>query len=270
VYLSGDGLARGYLGRARVTAERFVADPFGPPGTRMYRTGDLARWTADGDLAYLGRADSQVKLRGHRIEPGEVEAVLAQAPGVGGAVAVVREDRPGIRHLVAYAVAAADTDAAALREFLARRLPAYMVPAAVVVVDAVPLTPNGKVDRAALPAPSFRAAGAYRAPSSERERVLHEVFTEVLGGERIGVDDSFFDLGGDSVVAMRLAARAHAAGLAVTSNDVFRCKTIARLAEVAQDTDPGPGAGTPRDAGSLLHLDAEELDELEAQWETTR
>ncbi|MGY0056241.1 amino acid adenylation domain-containing protein [Streptomyces sp. LZ34] len=268
VYLSGDGLARGYLGRPRVTAERFVADPFGPPGARMYRTGDLARWTADGELAYLGRADSQVKLRGHRIEPGEVEAVLAQAPGVGGAVAVVREDRPGIRHLVAYAVAAADTDPAELRAFVARRLPAYMVPAVVVVVDAVPLTPNGKVDRAALPAPCFRAASAYRAPSSERERVLHEVFTEVLGEERIGVDDSFFDLGGDSVVAMRLAARAHAAGLAVTSNDIFHCKTIARLAEVAQDT--GPEAGTPRDAGSLLHIDAEELDELEAQWETSR
>ncbi|MGW3566330.1 amino acid adenylation domain-containing protein [Streptomyces sp. NPDC000941] len=268
VYLSGDGLARGYLGRPKVTAERFVADPFGPPGTRMYRTGDLARWTADGDLAYLGRADSQVKLRGHRIEPGEVEAVLAQAPGVGGAVAAVREDRPGIRHLVAYAVAAADTDPGELREFVARRLPAYMVPAVVVVVDALPLTPNGKLDRAALPAPRFQATSAYRAPTSERERVLHEVFTDVLGGERIGVDDSFFDLGGDSVVAMQLAARAHAAGLTVTSNDVFRHKTIARLAEVAQDTVPD--AGTPRDAGSLLHLDAEELDELEAQWETTR
>ncbi|KAK1177319.1 non-ribosomal peptide synthetase [Streptomyces sp. NBS 14/10] len=268
VYLSGDGLARGYLGRPKVTAERFVADPFGPPGARMYRTGDLARWTADGELTYLGRADSQVKLRGHRIEPGEVEAVLAQAPGVGAAVAVVREDRPGIRHLVAYAVAAGDTDPGGLREFVARRLPAYMVPAVVVVVDALPLTPNGKLDHAALPAPRFQATSAYRAPTSERERVLHEVFSDVLGGERIGMDDSFFDLGGDSVVAMQLAARAHAAGLAVTSNDVFRHKTIARLAEVAQDTVPEPGA--PRDAGSLLHLDAEELDELEAQWETTR
>ncbi|MFI1855244.1 amino acid adenylation domain-containing protein [Streptomyces sp. NPDC020480] len=281
VYLSGDGLARGYLGRPRVTAERFVADPFGAPGARMYRTGDLARWTADGGLTYLGRADGQVKLRGHRIELGEVEAVLGQAPGVGGAVAAVREDRPGIRHLVGYAVAAADTDpaaptrldAAALREFMAGRLPAYMVPAVVVVVDAVPLTPSGKVDRAALPAPSFEAANEYRAPSSGRERVLQEVFCEVLGRPRIGVDDSFFDLGGDSVVAMRLAARAHAAGLAVTSNDIFRHKTIAQLAEVAQDT--WPEAATPGNAESLVRidaeeLDAEELDELEAQWETTR
>ncbi|GAA2367533.1 amino acid adenylation domain-containing protein [Streptomyces cuspidosporus] len=296
VYLSGDGLARGYLGRPGVTAERFVADPFGAPGARMYRTGDMARWTADGELTYLGRADRQVKLRGFRIELGEIEAQLAQAPGVGGAVAVVRADRPGTRQLVAYAVPAADTttttaadttastatgtttatggpapygglDASGLRKFLARRLPAYMVPARIVVLDTFPLTPNGKVDRAALPAPAFEAASAYRAPGTERERVLHEAFTEVLGAARIGVDDSFFDLGGDSVVAMRLAARAHEAGLVVTTNDIFLHKTIARLAEVAQDT--GPEAGTPRDAASLVHLDAEELDELEAQWETS-
>ncbi|MFH8472611.1 amino acid adenylation domain-containing protein [Streptomyces sp. NPDC018000] len=274
VYLSGDGLARGYLGRPLTTAERFVADPFGAPGGRMYRTGDVARWTAGGQLTYLGRTDGQVKLRGFRIELGEVESVLAQAPGVGNVVAIVRTDRPGFRQLVAYVVPAADTgdaaagrlDPVALREFVAGRLPEYMVPAVVMVVDAFALTPNGKVDRRALPAPEFRASAAYRAPSSERERVLHEVFAEVLGRPRIGVDDSFFDLGGDSIVSVQLAAGARRAGLALTVKEIFVHKTIARLARIAQDTDPE--AGAPR-TGSLVQIDADELDELEAQWETS-
>ncbi|MFP3987345.1 amino acid adenylation domain-containing protein [Streptomyces sp. E11-3] len=253
VYLSGDGLARGYLGRPGSTADRFVADLFGAPGTRMYRTGDMARWTADGELTYLGRADSQVKVRGFRIELGEVESALAQAPGVGQVTAVVREDRPGIRQLVAYVVPAPGSDtasasasecgdaagglptAAALREFTAERLPEYMVPATVMVVDAFPRTPNGKIDRRALPVPRFQAAAEYRAPSSDRERLLHKVFTEVLGQPRIGVDDSFFDLGGDSITSVQLAAGAHRAGLALTAKDVFVHKTIARLAQVAQD-----------------------------------
>ncbi|MFD7276564.1 amino acid adenylation domain-containing protein [Streptomyces sp. NPDC059862] len=270
VYLSGDGLARGYLGRPGTTAERFVADPFGPPGARMYRTGDLARRTADGELAYLGRADSQVKVRGFRIEPGEVEGVLTRAPGVGGAVVVAREVRPGTRLLVGYVVPAVEAtavpDPIALRAFAEERLPGYMVPAAVTVLDAFPRTPGGKVDVKALPEPGFEAASAYRAPSSQRERLLHEVFTDVLGLPRIGVDDSFFDLGGDSVTATQLAARAHQAGLALTAKDIFGHKTIARLAEVARDTDPE--SALPR-AESLVRLDADELDELEAQWGTT-
>ncbi|MFD5450358.1 amino acid adenylation domain-containing protein [Streptomyces sp. NPDC127100] len=269
VYLSGDGLARGYLARPGTTAERFVADPYGPPGTRMYRTGDLARWAADGGLVYLGRADSQVKVRGFRIEPGEVEGVLTGAPGVGGAVVVVRESGTGVRQLVAYVVPAAGAatrpDAVAVRAHAGERLPAYMVPAAVTVLDAFPRTPGGKVDVKALPEPRFEAAGAYRAPSTERERILHDVFAEVLGRERIGADDSFFDLGGDSVTATRLAARAHQTGLSLTARDIFGHKTIARLAEVARDT--GPGAAAPR-AESLVRLDADELDELEAQWGT--
>ncbi|MFD3624612.1 amino acid adenylation domain-containing protein [Streptomyces sp. NPDC058698] len=272
VYLSGDGLARGYLARPGTTAERFVADPFGPPGTRMYRTGDLARWAADGGLVHLGRADSQVKVRGFRIEPGEVEGVLTGAPGVGGAVVVARETGAGVRQLVAYVVPAAGTgvgarpEPAAVRAHAGERLPAYMVPAAVTVLDAFPRTPGGKVDVKALPEPRFEAASAYRPPSSERERTLHDVFAEVLGRERVGVDDSFFDLGGDSVTATRLAAGAHRAGLSITARDIFGRKTIARLAEVARDT--GPGAAAPS-AESLVRLDADELDELEAQWGTT-
>ncbi|MGW0703969.1 amino acid adenylation domain-containing protein, partial [Streptomyces sp. NPDC002867] len=194
VYLSGDGLARGYLGRPGVTAERFVADPFGAPGARMYRTGDMARWTADGELVYLGRADNQVKVRGFRIELGEVEGALAQAPGVGQVAVTVREDRPGVRQLIGYVTPAADTlgeirpDGAALREWVAERLPAYMVPAAVTVIDTFPLTPNGKIDRHALPAPHFPTTNAYRAPTTPREHLLHDVFTEVLGHPRIGID----------------------------------------------------------------------------------
>ncbi|MET9440574.1 amino acid adenylation domain-containing protein [Streptomyces sp. NPDC006610] len=270
VYLSGDGLARGYLGRPGTTAQRFVADPFGAPGARMYRTGDLARWSADGELVYLGRADDQVKVRGFRIEPGEVEGVLTGAPGVGGAVVVAREVRPGTRLLVAYVVPAPDAatapDPVALRAFAEERLPGYLVPAAVTVLEAFPRTPGGKVDVKALPEPRFETATAYRAPSTERERILHEVFTEVLGLPRIGVDDSFFDLGGDSITATRLAARAHGAGLLLTAKDVFGHKTIARLAEAARDTDPQ--AALPS-AESLVRLDADELDELEAQWGTT-
>ncbi|MEG3629926.1 amino acid adenylation domain-containing protein [Streptomyces poriticola] len=270
MYLGGDGLARGYLGRPGTTADRFVADPFGPPGTRMYRTGDLARWNTDGSLAYLGRADGQVKVRGFRIEPGEVEGVLTGAPGVGGAVVVAREARPGVRQLVAYVVpardAAAPPDPVALRALAGERLPGYMVPAAVTVLEAFPRTPGGKVDVRALPEPRFETASAYRAPSTERELMLHAVFAEVLGRERIGVDDSFFDLGGDSVTATRLAARAHRAGLALTARDIFGHKTIARLAGVVRDAAPGTAA--PR-AESLVRLDADELDELEAQWGTT-
>ncbi|OXY86332.1 non-ribosomal peptide synthetase [Streptomyces sp. 2R] len=268
VYLSGDGLARGYLGRPGTTAERFVADPFGAPGTRMYRTGDVARRSESGELSYLGRADSQVKVRGFRIELGEVESVLAEAPGVDRAVAAVREDRPGHRHLVAYVTPAASgerPDAGALREFVAGRLPEYMVPAVVMVVESFALTPNGKVDRGALPVPEFRAAEVYRAPVTERELVLHEVFAEVLGQPRIGVDDSFFDLGGDSIIAVQVASGAHRAGLAIAVKDVFVHKTIAKLAEAAEDV--GERAATPR-AGSLVRIDAEELDELEAQWGT--
>ncbi|MFD8385783.1 amino acid adenylation domain-containing protein [Streptomyces sp. NPDC059679] len=266
LYIAGAGVSRGYLGRPGPTAERFVADVFGPPGARMYRTGDLGRRAPDGAVEYCGRADSQVKIRGHRVELGEIEAALAAEPSVARAVAAVSTDPSGVRRVVGYVSPSpgARPDPVSLRDAVARRLPAYMVPAVVMVVDAVPLTPNGKVDRAALPAPSFQATGEYRAPSTERERALHEVFADVLGRPRIGVDDSFFDLGGDSIIAMQLAARAHRAQLAITTKDIFLHPTIARLAEVAQDTGvrDEPRGQDRAPAGPLVTLSDAERAEL--------
>ncbi|GIH27672.1 hypothetical protein Aph01nite_59820 [Acrocarpospora phusangensis] len=237
LYLSGPGLARGYLGRPGMTAERFIADPYGPAGHRMYRTGDLARWNADGHLEFGGRADDQLKIRGFRIEPAEIEAVLDRSESVAQAVVVAREDRPGVRHLVAYVVLAeeqATTDvahAAQLRAMTAAVLPDYMVPAAVVVLDSLPLLPNGKLDRNALPAPDFSVSG--RAPEGETERALAAIFADVLGLPGIGADDDFFAQGGDSIVAMRLVSRAKSAGFRITPREVFRHRSVASLAAVA-------------------------------------
>ncbi|WP_395705350.1 amino acid adenylation domain-containing protein [Rhodococcus ruber] len=235
LYLAGVQVARGYHGRAALTAERFVANPFGAPGERMYRTGDIARWTdGTGVVEYVGRADEQVKIRGFRIELGEVEAALARAEGVAQAVAVVRrDDRAGDR-LVGYVVAepGVDVDPAAVTESAARFLTAYMVPAAVVVLDAIPLTPGGKLDRKALPEPVFEST-TFRAPATELETVLAEVYADVLGLDRVGMDDSFFALGGDSIMSIQLVSRAKARGVVFTPRDVFEQKTVEALATVA-------------------------------------
>ncbi|WP_420312375.1 non-ribosomal peptide synthase/polyketide synthase [Streptomyces sp. YS-B37] len=235
LYLSGPGLARGYLGRPELTAERFVADPYATqPGTRMYRTGDMARWTEDGRLEFAGRTDDQVKIRGYRIELAEIEAALDTHPAVAQTVVVAREHRPGVRQLIAYAVAGG-TDGATLRAHAASVLPDYMVPAAVVVLDRLPVLSNGKLDRSALPAPDFTAQGGGRAPENDTERTLRDLFADALGlpAEAVGTDDDFFTFGGDSIVAMQLVARARAAGMRVTPRQVFQHRTVAALASVA-------------------------------------
>ncbi|GAA2097657.1 hypothetical protein GCM10009759_27960 [Kitasatospora saccharophila] len=245
LYLAGAGVARGYLGRPGATADRFVADPFAADGSRMYRTGDLVRWTADGEVAYVARADGQVKLRGYRVEPGEIEGVLAGLPEVADAFVLVREDVPGDRRLVAYAVPAAGArpDPAALADAVGRVLPGYMVPSAVVVLDAFPLNPNGKVDRAVLPAPAQDAPRPGRAPRTPREELLCGLFADLLGRASVGADDDFFALGGHSLLATRLAARIRAAlDVDAEVRTVFEHPTPARLAAALD----GARASRPR------------------------
>lgn len=232
LYVAGAGLARGYLGQAGATASRFVADPFDDrPGARMYRTGDIARWTENGLVECLGRIDDQVKIRGYRIEPGEIEAVLLEHELVERAAVVVREDMPGVRRLVAYVVTKAEVTADALRRYAAAALPDYMVPSAFVPVDGFPLTLNGKLDTAALPAPSRSAGPAAQPPRNAAEQRLATLFAGVLGLDTIGVHDCFFALGGDSIVSMRLVSQARAAGLAISPRDIFEAPTVAELAE---------------------------------------
>ncbi|MEU6357586.1 amino acid adenylation domain-containing protein [Streptomyces sp. NPDC047072] len=223
LFLAGVQLADGYLRRPELTASRFVADPFGPAGARMYRTGDVARWSAQGEVEYLGRTDHQVKLRGQRIELGEIEAALAARPGVDGACALVREDR-----LVGYVTGGADP--AAVRAALARELPEHMVPAAVIALDAFPLSPNGKLERSALPAPVFEGCGETRPAASAREAALMRIFAEVLDVSRVGPDDAFFDLGGTSLLAVRLVTRVREEfGAELTIGSLFEAPTPAAL-----------------------------------------
>ncbi|MFI9764407.1 amino acid adenylation domain-containing protein [Streptomyces sp. NPDC051963] len=251
LYVVGTCLGRGYHGRPGLTAERYVASPFGPAGERMYRTGDLARVNARGQLECLGRGDGQVKVRGFRIETAEVEAACTQHPGISEAVVISREVPTGGRRLVAYVVhtgegavgddgagGIGDVDvqsgasAAELRKFLAARLPDYMVPSAFVVLGRLPLGPTGKLDRSALPEPEFLGE-VYREPRTEAEKVITAAYADVLGVERVGVDDDFFAVGGDSLRSIQVVARARARGLELTTREIFECRTAARLAEVA-------------------------------------
>ncbi|MGB9279721.1 MAG: amino acid adenylation domain-containing protein [Pseudonocardiaceae bacterium] len=277
LYVAGWGLARGYLHQPSLTAARFVANPFGPAGTRLYRTGDLVRWRAEGDLEYLGRVDEQVKLRGYRIEPGEIEAVLTAHSQVAQAVVIAREDRPGDQRLVAYVVAEhvagryrddevgswTDNPTAdrctgpligGLREFVRARLPEYMVPA-VVVLERLPLTPNGKLDRAALPAPELRTVDGGRAPRTPQERLLCELFSDVLGLAGVNIDDDFFDLGGHSLLATRLVSRVRATlGIELGLRTLFEASTVAGLAARLDHAKPARLVLTRQQRPDLLPL----------------
>jgi acyl carrier protein len=235
LYIGGDGLARGYLNQPELTAEKFIPHPFRPePGARLYRTGDRVRYLADGNIQFLDRIDNQVKIRGYRIELGEVESVLNQHPGVRHSVAMVREEIPGDKRLVAYVVA--EQDAASrqdeLRAYLKGRLPDYMVPSTCVVLDKLPLTTNGKVDYQRLPAPGGRPSlQEYLAPRSETERRVTAIWQALLRLDQIGVHDNFFDLGGHSLMATQIVSRLRSEfGLEIPVSAVFRFPTVNELA----------------------------------------
>ncbi|MFE9427014.1 amino acid adenylation domain-containing protein [Kitasatospora sp. NPDC006697] len=257
LYVAGE-VARGYHGRAALTAERFLADPYGPAGSRMYRTGDLARWNAQGQLEYVGRGDAQLKVHGFRIEPGEIEAALTAHPGIEQAVVAAQAVPGGGSRLVGYVVlggldSGGEVDAQGrfeadmtagvtmreLRRFVTGRLPEFMVPSVLVPLDRLPLAPNGKLDRAALPAPDFTGE-TYRAPRSRAEEVLAEVFSEVLAVDRVGIDDDFFAIGGDSIRSIQIVSRAKAQGVVVNARQIFELRTVAELAAAAGSQDLGP------------------------------
>jgi len=232
LYVAGAGLARGYVQRPGATAERFVADPFGAPGARMYRTGDLASWRPDGRLEFIGRTDYQVKIRGFRVELGDVEHALRQCPDVAQAIAVVLEDRPGEKRLAGYVVAVPDRtlDVSAVRRHLEARLPEYLVPSAIVVLDHLPVTPQGKIDRRALPTPDVQTPETYRAPRTPEEEILCAIFAGVLGVARVGLDDDFFALGGHSLLATQVVSRIRATlGVELAIRTLFEAPSVGGL-----------------------------------------
>ncbi|MCM3186402.1 amino acid adenylation domain-containing protein [Priestia megaterium] len=245
LYIAGTGLARGYLGRPDLTAERFVANPYGPKGSRMYRTGDLVRWRENGSLEYISRADHQIKIRGFRIELGEIEAVLAQHTDIKQVAVIVREDQPGDKRLVAYLVPSLEEslDLGNLRQYMSHSLPDYMIPSAFVVMQELPLTPNGKLNRKELPVPNLTAMITNRTPRTPQEEILSDLFAEVLGLSKIGIDDSFFDLGGHSLLASTLMMRIRDAfGVELGIGKIFEAPTVAGL---AKQLDNGKNARLP-------------------------
>ncbi|PSB55840.1 non-ribosomal peptide synthetase, partial [Chamaesiphon polymorphus] len=239
LHIGGDSLARGYLNRPDFTAAKFISDPFSDDeSARLYKTGDLARYLSDGNIEFLGRIDNQVKIRGFRIELGEVEAVLSSHPQVQQAVVIDMEDRVGKR-LVAYLVTGDESlSAGQVREYVKHRLPEYMVPAAIVTLDSIPLTPNGKVDRKALPIPDgeILRTHEYVAPRTPNEEIIANIWQELLLKEKISVNDNFFEIGGDSILSIQVVSRARSAGLQITPKQVFQNQTIATLAAVANTT----------------------------------
>ncbi|MFB6819014.1 amino acid adenylation domain-containing protein [Streptomyces sp. NPDC056347] len=259
LYVTGAGVARGYLGRPGMTAVRFVPDPADPKGAaRLYRTGDVVRWRADGRLEYVGRADAQVKIRGLRIELGEIEAALTAHPAVGQAAVAVREDRPGVKRIVAYTVPAREADpvpAQELRAHLARTLPEYMLPSAYASLPALPVNSSGKTDRRALPAPADSGADERRVgPRTATERTLCAIWADVLKVDEVGIHDSFFDLGGDSILSIQVVSRARRAGLELSSRDVFVGQTVALLAaeaDAARETAAPTSTAEETETGEL-------------------
>ncbi|WP_143305918.1 non-ribosomal peptide synthetase [Chitinophaga vietnamensis] len=236
IFVGGDSLARGYLKREALTAERFIAHPF-QAGARLYRSGDLGRWLPDGTIEFMGRVDHQVKIRGYRVELGEIENVMQQSGYVNQAVVLAREDNGGHKQLVAYVVPQGTLDKEAFTDYLKGKLPAYMVPAVLVPLESLPLTPNGKIDRKALPAPDLTElnGNVYTSPRNELELTLAGIWQELLGVEWVGIHDNFFELGGDSIITIQLVSRAKRLGYTLQTKDVFSNQTIARLAAVMQE-----------------------------------
>ncbi|MGH3826793.1 MAG: non-ribosomal peptide synthetase, partial [Pseudonocardiaceae bacterium] len=243
LYVSGTGLARGYLRRPGLTAERFTADPYGPPGGRMYRTGDLVRWRTDGDLEFVGRADDQIVIRGFRIEPREIETVLTAHPDITQATVIAREDQPDDQRLVAYVVTTNGNGCPSdsLLEYLRQRLPNYLIPTALIILDALPVTPNGTLDHDALPAPKPDSVDGGRAPRTPQEQLLCELFAKVLGLPAVSIDDNFFELGGHSLLATRVVAQTQATlGVKLALRTLFEAPTVASLTcRLHMDTNLG-------------------------------